>query len=204
MPAEQYPRESLPEIWTENCINNWIESWIEISKPQEEASHVVVDDAVLADGHDESHDEEGKPTHHKCSRDDGERLGRFPLPLGLEAFLFLAGRVDDGLFHGQGALSHGGSAAALVLVYYLYPAYVTHVALVTVGAVVGGGGCRGLLRRHVGGTHDVDNLSIASQVGRGYLLRNGERRSFLFVPRLQVMEIVHRVYCSGGLALRQE
>lgn len=184
MPAEQYPCESLPKIWTKNCVNNWIQCRIEISQPKEEASHVVVDDAVLADGHDESHDEEGKPAHHERARDDGERLGRFPLPLGLQTLLLLARRVHDGLLHGDGALCHGGRTAALVLVYYLYPADVAHVALVAVGAVVGGGGCRGLLRRHVGGAHNMDDLRIAGQVGCSYLLRNSESCSFLFVPRL--------------------
>lgn len=50
--------ESQPELGTENGVDDRVQGGIEVTQPQEEAGHVLVDHTSLAQGHDQCHDEE--------------------------------------------------------------------------------------------------------------------------------------------------
>jgi len=63
--------ECQPELGTENGVDDRVQGGIEVTQPQEEAGNVLVDHATLAQGHDQSHDEERQPAHDKRPGDDG-------------------------------------------------------------------------------------------------------------------------------------
>ena len=81
--------KGLPELGTEHSVNDRIERRVEVAQPEEEAGHVGVDLARVAQWHEQRHDEEGQPAHDEGAGDDGERLGGLPLALRLQGLLLL-------------------------------------------------------------------------------------------------------------------
>lgn len=94
--AANHLGEGQPEFGAEHGVDDGVEGGVEVAQPQEEAGNVLVDDAALAQGHDQGHDEERQPAHDERAGDDGQRLGGFPLALRLQRLLFLALRFDAG------------------------------------------------------------------------------------------------------------
>ena len=96
------PLEGLAEVRRENGVDDWVEHGVEVAEPEEEGEEVFVW-PQLEEGHCDGHDEEGEPAHDEDARDDGQRLGRLPLPLGLHP-------LEGGLLEGAqqlGGLSFG-------------------------------------------------------------------------------------------------
>lgn len=85
--------ERQPELGAEHGVDDRVERRVEVAQPQEEAGHVLVDDALLAQGHDQGHDEERQPADDERAGDNGQRFGRFPFAFRLQRFLFLALRL---------------------------------------------------------------------------------------------------------------
>jgi len=50
--------ESQSELGTKNGVYDRVQGGVEVTQPQEEAGHVLVDHTSLTQGHDQSHDEE--------------------------------------------------------------------------------------------------------------------------------------------------
>lgn len=92
--AANHFRERQPELGAEHGVYDRVEGGVEVAEPQEEAGHVLVDDAARAQGHDQGHDEERQPAHDERAGDDGQCLGGLPLALRLQRFLLLALRLD--------------------------------------------------------------------------------------------------------------
>lgn len=67
--AEEF-LERVAEFWTENGIEDGIQSRVEISQPEEKGQHDVAEVARIADGKQDGNDEERQPANHKCTRDN--------------------------------------------------------------------------------------------------------------------------------------
>lgn len=92
--AANHFRERQPEFGAEHGVYDRVQGGVEVAQPQEEAGHVLVDDAAGAQGHDQGHDEERQPAHDERAGDDGQRLGGLPLAFRLQRFLLLAFGLD--------------------------------------------------------------------------------------------------------------
>ena len=57
--AAQDSLEGLPELRTEDGVNDGVESRVKVSQPQEERNKVRIEIPVLEECHDQSKDEEG-------------------------------------------------------------------------------------------------------------------------------------------------
>lgn len=82
--ATQNPFESLPELGTEYCVDDWIQRGIKVAEPQEERDHRVADITIVAQRHHQGHDEERQPADDKCTGDYGQGLCGLTFPLRLE------------------------------------------------------------------------------------------------------------------------
>lgn len=92
--AANHFRERQPEFGTEHGVDNWVQGGIEVTQPQEETGHVLVDEATVAQGHDQGHNEERQPAYHERSGDDGEGLGCLTFSFRFQRLFFLALRLD--------------------------------------------------------------------------------------------------------------
>jgi len=68
-------------IKTEDGVQYWVESGVEVSEPEEEGDHIVVKVAIGAEGHEQGDDEEREPADDERSCDDGQCFSCFPFPL---------------------------------------------------------------------------------------------------------------------------
>lgn len=84
--------ECLPEFRAENRVDDGVERGVEVTEPEEDAQHSLVENPIREDGHEEGADEKGEPANDESSRDDGQRFGRFSLSFSLESFSFLLDR----------------------------------------------------------------------------------------------------------------
>ena len=103
LPKED-PLEGLPELRAEHRIDDRIQGGVEVAQPEEERDDVRIERPILEDRHQQGQDEERQPARDKGARDDGQRLGGLPLPLGLEThvlFVFPAALLSP---HGLGIL----------------------------------------------------------------------------------------------------
>ena len=82
--AAEHPLERGPELRTEDGVDDRVEGGVEVAEPQEERDQGVVGLVILEDGHHDGQDEEGQPAGDERAGDDGQRLGRLPLALGLQ------------------------------------------------------------------------------------------------------------------------
>ena len=87
-PSTEQLLEGLPELWAEDGVDDRVQRGVEVSQPQEEAEHPVVDTVVAQRRHQRRH-EEGQPAQDKGAGDDGQSLGRLLLPLCLQADVLL-------------------------------------------------------------------------------------------------------------------
>ena len=78
--SEQFG-EGIAEFGTEDGVQYWVESGVEVSEPEEEGDHIVVKVAIGAEGHEQCDDEEREPADDECPRDDGQCFSCFPFPL---------------------------------------------------------------------------------------------------------------------------
>ena len=89
--ATQQPLERVPELRAKDGVDDGVERGVEVAQPEEQRHDELVEVAVLADGLQDGHDEEGQPAHDEGTRDDGQRLGRLPLPLRVHGLLLTLG-----------------------------------------------------------------------------------------------------------------
>ena len=100
--------KGLPELRAKDRVDDGVEGGVEVSEPEEEAEDVVID-AVIADGTEESHHEERKPTDNEGSGDDRQGFCCLLLPFFLERNMLLSL-----LFLGFSLLLLTGEEGALV------------------------------------------------------------------------------------------
>ena len=82
--STQHLLEGESELGAEHRVDDRVEGGVEVAEPEEERGQGVSYLAGWAQRHQERHDEEREPADHEGPRDDGQRLRRFPLPLGLD------------------------------------------------------------------------------------------------------------------------
>lgn len=87
MRPEQDPLEGLPELGTEDGIDDRIERRVEVAQPEKQRHYRIVDVTGLAQGQKEGHQKKWQPAHDEGSGDDGKRFGGFAFPLRLQSFL---------------------------------------------------------------------------------------------------------------------
>lgn len=101
LPAEaphDDPFEGLPEVTREESVDEGVDGRVAVPEPEEDREQGVVD-AVIAEGPDEVHGEEGQPADDEAAYYDGKGFGRFgfhakPLDLHFEVlFAKFLGRV---------------------------------------------------------------------------------------------------------------
>ena len=80
--------EGLSELRAEDRVDDGVEGGVEVSEPEEEAGDVSID-AVIAEGTDESQEEEREPADDKRPGDDGECFSRLFLSLLLQRDVLL-------------------------------------------------------------------------------------------------------------------
>lgn len=90
----QEPLEGVSELGAEDGVDDGVERGVEVAQPQGEGHEVLRERTGAAQRQHEGHREEGRPARHEGSRDDGQRLGRFALPLRVRGVLGLPS--DDG------------------------------------------------------------------------------------------------------------
>lgn len=112
MPTKENPLERLPELRTEDRVDDRIEGGIKVAQPQEEREERVAYLALFAQRHEQCGDKEWQPADNKSARDDRQCLGRLPFPFRLQCLLALchlrlwivgrlrAGRNDGAVLHG--------------------------------------------------------------------------------------------------------
>lgn len=110
VPPAQDLLERVPELRTEDGVDDGIQRRVEVPQPQEDRHQVLLEE-VRVDGHENGHYEERQPAQHEGPGDDGQGLGGFPLPLGVHsvARLPLDG-VVLGLV-GDAAVGRGGEVS---------------------------------------------------------------------------------------------
>lgn len=84
VPAAKNLLERVPELRTEDCIDDGIERGVEVAQPETDGLHVLVHEVGVY-GQNHRHHEERQPAEHEGSGDDGQRLGRLAFPLGVHA-----------------------------------------------------------------------------------------------------------------------
>ena len=107
-PATEDLLKGLPELWTKDRVYDGVEGGVEVSEPEEEAEDMIID-AVIADGTEERHHEERKPTYNKGAGDDCQGFCCLLFPFFLERNMFLGL-----LFLGFSLLLPRGQQGALV------------------------------------------------------------------------------------------
>lgn len=85
------PLEGLPEVAREERVDERVDGGVAVAEPKEDREERIVD-AVVAEGPDEVHGEEGQPADDEAAYYDGERFGRLrfhpeALDLHLEVLL---------------------------------------------------------------------------------------------------------------------
>jgi len=83
--STQQPFERLPELWTENGVDDGVEGGVEVAQPQEKRDDVLVEIAKLGrtQRHEQRHDEKRQPADDERTGDDGQSFGRLAFALGL-------------------------------------------------------------------------------------------------------------------------
>lgn len=103
----QQSLERLPELRTENRIDHWVQSRVEIAEPQEQSSQIVVNDARRARDRHHYHDEERQPAHDERTGYDRQRFGRFAFAFRLQC-LFACAHLYVWIYGSRGGSRSSG------------------------------------------------------------------------------------------------